>query len=67
MDNGKIMKVNNMNWTWYMMASAPRPVVDHRPVPVKKIENKKVEKSLEAYDREGRQHKKPKSTFTIKA
>ena len=67
MENGDGMKVNSVDWTWYMWASTQRPSLKHLPAPIKKIENRRVEESLETYDREGQQHKRQRNTFVIKA
>lgn len=64
------MKIDNIHWTWYMWVGIPDP--GHRPgkslpdVPKRK-ENKKVEKTLKTYDREGKAKKDSKRNLIVKA
>ena len=64
------MNVNRIHWTWYMWASIADPGVRLKSsvskVPKRK-ENRKVEKTLEIYDRKGRAKSNSKRSLIVKA
>jgi hypothetical protein len=63
------MRVSKIHWTWYMYAGIPDPIVRTNKslskVPRKK--NRKVEKTLEIYDREGKAKSNSKRNLIVKA
>ena len=66
------MQVSNPHWSWYMWASIPNPI-HRRPAHLTRRlvtsegKDRRVVKTLETYDREGKRKKEVRRRLNLKA